>query len=391
MPEGSSVPGSRGVAGTGRGVHAVAWLVWALAAGAASQLASAPLYVLVLAAITVLVAESHATQSGLTRAFRVIVAAGALFALVRTVLTALTHHPGGEILFRIPEARLPRLLGGFTVGGAVESAVVLNEVADGLVIVAVMAVFGAFNAAVSHHELVRVMPRAFYELGLVVTVALAFVPATFASVAAVREADRARTGGRTVRRGRILRTVVPVLETGMERAMRLAESMDARGFGHARAGAADQVAGWLGLGGLTALAGAVVALVARSRVAAAALGLGGLVLVVAAVAAVSHGDPRPRYRPRRLRRGDLAVIATAVLSPAALAVAATTDLATLRWRAGDPSLPFDPVVAAALLLLAVPAALPRRSTDAPDSGQDPAGGPRPADAAPDRVATRPLK
>ncbi|MFQ5468589.1 MAG: hypothetical protein ACE5DS_10725, partial [Kiloniellaceae bacterium] len=37
----------------------------------------------------------------------------------------------------------------------------------------------------------------------------------------VREADRARTGGVRVRRGRILRSVLPTLETGMERALRL--------------------------------------------------------------------------------------------------------------------------------------------------------------------------
>ena len=61
-----------------------------------------------------------------------------------------------------------------------------------------MAVFGAFNAIVSHYELVQSSPRAFHELGVVTTVALAFVPSTIESVSAVREADRARTGGRSV-------------------------------------------------------------------------------------------------------------------------------------------------------------------------------------------------
>jgi len=50
----------------------------------------------------------------------------------------------------------------------------------------------------------------------------------------VRDADRARTGGKVMRRGRLLRQVVPVLELGLERAVTLAESMDSRAF--ARAG-----------------------------------------------------------------------------------------------------------------------------------------------------------
>ncbi len=127
-----------------------------------------------------------------------------------------------------------------------------------------LAVFGAFNAIASHYELVQSSPRAFHELGVVTTVALAFIPSTIESVGAVREADRARTGGQSVRRGRILRSIVPVLERGLERAVSLSESMDARGFGFEGSTRGDQYAGWCGLGALLALAGAFVALVGRA-------------------------------------------------------------------------------------------------------------------------------
>src|SRR5207253_8636159 len=109
----------------------------------------------------------------------------------------------------------PRMLGGFRVGGTVVLPVVLQSATEGFAVVGIMAVFGAFNAVVSHYELVRAAPRAFFEPGLVLTVALAFVPSTVAAVSAVREADRARTGGRVVRRGRLVRLTVPILETGM--------------------------------------------------------------------------------------------------------------------------------------------------------------------------------
>ena len=67
-----------------------------------------------------------------------------------------------------------------------------------------------------------------------------------------------------VRRGRLIRQIVPVLELGMERAVTLAESMDARGFARGGAGPRDQIAGWFGVVSLLSLAGAFVALIGRS-------------------------------------------------------------------------------------------------------------------------------
>ena len=80
-----------------------------------------------------------------------------------------------------------------------------------------------------------------------IVVALAFVPSTLAAIHDVRDADRARTGGRVVRRGRLLRQVVPVLELGLERAVTLAESMDSRGFARTGPSPRDRAAGWWGV------------------------------------------------------------------------------------------------------------------------------------------------
>ena len=117
------------------------------------------------------------------------------------LLTVATTHGVGDILFTTPHFGLPQLLGGFTVGGTVELPIMLQSLAEGFAIVGVMGVFGAFNSVVSHSELVQSTPRAFYEVGLVVVVGLAFVPSTLSAIHDVRDADRARTGGRVVRRG----------------------------------------------------------------------------------------------------------------------------------------------------------------------------------------------
>ena len=336
-------------------VPALVWLLWALAATASVQLAPNPLYVALVIVISALVVEAHATEGPLAGAFPVLVLAGLAFAVLRIVLTVATTHAGADVLFRLPEATLPSLLGGFTIGGTVEAPVLARAAAEGWAIVGILAAFGAFNAVVSHYELVHAAPRAFYEVGLAITVALAFVPSTIAAVGAVREADRARTGGRVVRRGRLLRQVVPVLETGMERAVGLAESMDSRGFGHRPASRQDAAAGWLTLGALVALGACFVALVARETTAASVLAAAGVTGVVGAVAAASRSTGRVRYRRRRLTRTDWAIAAVAWLAPLTLIVLAATDDDSLVWPGptlGVPALNVFAVVA--LAALAVP-------------------------------------
>ncbi|MET0737137.1 MAG: energy-coupling factor transporter transmembrane component T [Acidimicrobiales bacterium] len=337
--------------------HAVTWLAWALAAVVIVQLASSPLYVTLVLAASALVAGAHRISS--TGAFRLLVFAGIVMALIRVVLTALTTHAVGTVLFTLPEATLPRILGGFTIGGTIEKEVVLQALAEGYAIVALLGVFGAFNSVVSHHELLGSAPRAFHEAGLVVTIAAAFVPSTVASWQGAREADRARTGGIVRRRGRLARTVVPVLETGMERSLRLADSMDSRGFARHPPGSADTASAWGALLALTALAGSFVALVGRRSTLAAVLATTGAVVLVSAVVLASKASPRQRYRPRALTGEDLFIMATTSLALTLVAVAAASGEESLTWSASPLHSPdLAPLPALGILLLAVPALLP---------------------------------
>jgi energy-coupling factor transport system permease protein len=344
--------------------HAGVWMVWALAAAACVELAPSPVYVALVIAIAGLTVALHARPGPYARAFPILVGVGVFFAVARMVLTVLTTHGVGEVLFTTPDVTLPRLLGGFTVGGTIELPVMVQSLTEGFAIVGVMAVFGAFNSVVSHSELVQSTPRAFYEVGLVVVVALAFVPSTLAAIADVRDADRARTGGRVVRRGRLLRQILPVLELGLERAVTLAESMDARGFARTGAGPRDRVAGWCGVASLLALAGAFVALVGDRRTLAAIVGGAGAVGLVVAVLLASAGTERIRYRPRRMARADWLVAVVVGLAPVALAVCSIAGDGSLRWFGSEP-LRWPPLHAApalALLPLLVPVVATRRRT-----------------------------
>ena len=319
--------------------HAVAWLGWALAAAMSVQLAPSPVYVAIIVAICALAVETHAVDGPFKRAFPALIALGVTFSLIRVVLAALTTHIGERVLFSIPQATLPRLLGGFTVGGTIEAGVILDALVAGFTIIGVMAVFGALNAVISHYELVQSAPRAFHEAGVAITVALAFVPSTIESVQAVREADRARTGGRVVRRARSLRLIVPVLERGLERAVSLAESMDSRGFAHGEPARGERVAGWLGLAGLLALAASFVALIGRATTSAAIFGLCGGLFIVGAIAIASRATTRARYRRRRITKADALMVALAWLAPIALGVLTITGNDTLTWSASPLTWP----------------------------------------------------
>jgi hypothetical protein len=153
--------------------------------------------------------------------------------------------------------------------------------------------------------------------------------------------------------------VVPVLERGLERAIALSESMDARGFGHGGASRHDRASGWCGLAAMLSFAGAFLALVGRSTPAAVALGVLGALLVGAAVVLASTGTPRVRYRHRRMARRDWQMVAVAALTPLALGVASLAGEPSLTWYASPLRWPsFEPLVALTLLPLLAPLALP---------------------------------
>lgn len=339
--------------------HAGVWLVWALAAAGCVELAPNPVYVALVIGIASVVVSIHARPGPYARAFPLLLAVGAFFAVVRMVLTVATTHGVGDVLFTTPHFGLPQLLGGFTVGGTVELPIMLQSLTEGFAIVGVMGVFGAFNSVVSHSELVESTPRAFFELGLVIVVGLAFVPSTLTAIHDVREADRARTGGKVVRRGRLLRQIVPVLELGLERAVTLAESMDARGFARMGASTRDRAAGWWGVTSLLLLGGAFVALIGRADTAATVFGLVGAVGLGAAIVMASSGNRRVRYRPRRMRPQDWGVAAIALLAPIAMATVSVAGDSSLVWYANPLAWPtLHALPALALLPLLVPALLP---------------------------------
>jgi energy-coupling factor transport system permease protein len=138
---------------------------------------------------------------------------------------------GQHVLFTIPSPQLPEWLGGLHLGGPVAAESLVAATLRGMAILCVLFSFGVFNGAVSPHRILRGTPAVLFQAGLVVTVGLTLLPSSIEDVRRIREM-RALRGART---GvpELPALVVPAVVGGLERSMRLAEAMEARGYGTA--------------------------------------------------------------------------------------------------------------------------------------------------------------
>jgi energy-coupling factor transport system permease protein len=201
-------------------MHPAAWILWATLAGITALLTTNPLYLGLICAVSWLVFCVHRTGDRSARSFRIFLWAGVLAVAVRTTLVLFTAIAvdGGSFSFD---------------PGRIEVPHVVHAMLEGFRLGTMLIVFGTFNAVTDPYGVIRLAPRRFHEPAVASALALSIAPKTIAAVVRVREAQTLR--GIHVHGLRTLPALaVPVLETGMEEAVTLAESMDARGHGHGR-------------------------------------------------------------------------------------------------------------------------------------------------------------
>jgi energy-coupling factor transport system permease protein len=188
-------------------IHPVAWILWATGAGIVAFTTTNPLYLGLLVAVAWFVYAARRIDGPTARSFRTFALAGAVALVLRTALSA--------------------------VGGPLSPASIAYGTLEGARLAALLVVFGTFNAVTDPFGVLRLAPRRFHEPALAAALALSIAPRTVDMARRVREGQRLR--GIEVGRWRSLPALaVPVLETGMEEAATLAESMDARGHGRGR-------------------------------------------------------------------------------------------------------------------------------------------------------------
>lgn len=201
--------------------HPYAWLAWCAAAVSATLLTRNPFYLtlVVLAVLwvrSVLVPNAEGIAAWLLRWGWVFIAFAALF-------NGLTIHYGEHVLLRLP-ASWP------LIGGAITAEAITFGALTGLSLMTLLLIFATFNEASDYAELLRLTPGFLFQVGLVVSIALAFVPQTVRAYRDVREAQMIR--GHRMRSWRdVPPLLLPLLINGLERAIQLAEALESRGFG----------------------------------------------------------------------------------------------------------------------------------------------------------------
>jgi energy-coupling factor transport system permease protein len=338
--------------------HHGTWIVWLVAAAVPAFTLHNPLYsVLVLGAAWIVYAVLGRT-SPTGSSWGSFVKLGVLLFTLTIPFNALSIHVGRIVLFRLPQG-LP------IVGGAITLESVIAGAVSGLALLTILVVFAAFNAVVDHYQLLRATPAFLFQAGVVVSVAITFVPQMVLSARQIREAQRIR-GHRFRGLRDLLPLILPLLASGLERAIQLAEAMESRGFASAVAPVSGKQATFNQLRTLAALLGLlaglfIMAYFSDRSLVGWGLAAAGSIGLLATFWLQGKRVQRSRYRTETWSARDLAVAAASLVVVAAVLSARQFAPETLVYTPYPPYPllpPFSPLVGAALLLLALPAALP---------------------------------
>ena len=337
--------------------HPLSWTAWSLTVLAALTLSRNPFYIgLVLLDVLAVNAVLRLTRREAAPPFP-LWKMGLLLTGSAALFNALTAHFGATVLTRLPES-IPLL------GGPVTLEALVFGTLNGLTLTGIFAAFQAFSLAVPVSGMLRLVPRGFQSLGVIVSIAVTFVPVTLRQWQAIREAQALRG-----HRGGGLRDLpplfTPLLVSSLERSLQLSEAMTARGFSAPAAEVGERARGGMLLA-LGALLGgwALAALWGRSATGWGLMLTGGLLLSVL-VFRRERGARHTAYRPARWSRGDKLTLLACALFLALWLLPPAQGLAYTPY----PALSLPPFAARhglATLALLTPA-LVLASDDAPHS------------------------
>ncbi len=279
-----------------------AWVVWVIAAAVIIMTTRNPLYSVMLLLIIRIVHKVCALPGTGTEI--PLLRIGVAILIFTTLFNGLTLHIGNTVLFAFP-------LSWPWVGGPITLEAAVFGMNTGFVLLNLLMIFSAFNEVVSINDLVRLMPRALQDLGVVLLIGITYIPETTRQLKRIREAQAIR--GHHLRGIRDWRPIViPLLIGSLERAMGLAEAMVSRGYG-ATVNTHQPLAIQFGLafGLLAALSGWVLTF--WSSWLGWALLATGVVLILWLTFKLSRRSPYTRYRSRKWTKKETILVAGSIL------------------------------------------------------------------------------
>jgi len=237
----SGIVGARHRTSRRRALHPWAWWIWALSLAGIAGMTTNPVVLATIVAVLGYVVAARRLDTPWARAFRLYLVLAGVVIAIRVVMHVLVGLKTGEILvLPLPEVELPDWAAGITVLGPVMLEGLVGAALAGARLAVILVAVGAANSLANPRRLVRSLPSALGEVGTALVIAVSVAPQLVESVFRVRHARALR--GEPARGPRAFgRTALPVLQDTLDRSLRLAASMDARGYGRrARTPAAER-------------------------------------------------------------------------------------------------------------------------------------------------------
>lgn len=295
-------------------IHGVAWFAWLVAITTITTLTRNPWYLgmtLLWVVVTDVVAKRQPLL-GRSAPFWSPLRFGLFVISFSALFNGLTVHVGTHELFRLP-------LSWPVIGGAFTLEAVVYGALNGLALTVLYGAFVVVNRMMPLRALIQLIPRTYYPVAVVAAIAITFVPVSLQQWQQIREAQAVR--GHKLRGIRSwLALWLPLLTSGIERALQLAEAMTARGFagGPVRHNPAQQ--GALAGGLVAVLVGLLLYTVWRQVALGLLLLVAGAALILGVLRSVGRQHPYTRYRPMAWLGRDWAVVAGGAMTTLAFVV-----------------------------------------------------------------------
>ncbi len=211
--------------------HSTSLVIWCLAAVLPVALTSNPIYLGIGLVMACALFHAVARGSEDAEAWGGFARFGAFFVLLSMAFNLFFGTGGETVLVELPSWQ-PEPSSPFQVGGSLTLEGLILALTSAAALVTLVLVMACFNALVDHYFLLRSLPSFLNQAATVVSIGLALLPQWFRAQREIRQAQALR--GHRVRKLRdFLPMIWALLSEALEKAMVLAESMEARGFGSA--------------------------------------------------------------------------------------------------------------------------------------------------------------
>lgn len=214
-----------------KSLHPLTWWLWSIALIVTVIRANSALFSALVIAGAALIVWRWAGDFPWSQSFWFSLRLGTFILIVRAITGVLIGVPiPGTKIFELPILPLPDWMAGIRIGGVITEERLTSSLHEGLIIVSVIALFGAAVSLTSPHKMLRVLPVIVYEFGVAIVIATSSLPQLVSSYSRIKRARILRGD----EKAKFKSIALPLLEEALAKSLDLAAAMDSRGYGVSR-------------------------------------------------------------------------------------------------------------------------------------------------------------